>query len=110
LAPRAGQFARAAGRYTNGLNTRRRGNANPAPPARASQEKAVSRVVAFVPVRVAQLFQEVLEGVGVGRWHLDTHQNTAVVIALVAVVKQADVPLGAHGAQELDQGAGALGK
>jgi hypothetical protein len=42
--------------------------------------------------------------------HLQPDQDAAVVGALVAVVEQADVPVGLHQAQELEQRARAFGE
>jgi len=41
---------------------------------------------------------------------LQAHQNAAVICALIAVVKQADVPAGAHQVQKFEQSTRALGK
>src|SRR5690606_17829656 len=74
------------------------------------QEQLVSRVVCLVPMRVAQIAQESLELFLVRRRHLDTDQDATVVIPLITVVEQADIPVLVHAGQEFTQSTGALWK
>src|SRR3989344_1319909 len=75
-----------------------------------SQEQPVGRVQRLFHIRIAQRGQEGVERGGVLGWHLHAHEDAAIVGALVAVVKQADVPGRLHQAQKLEQRAGPLGE
>jgi hypothetical protein len=75
-----------------------------------SQKQPINRVVRFFRIRIPERLQELVKGFVVFGGHLQAHQYAAVVGALVAVVKQADVPARAHQAQELEQGAWPLGE
>src|SRR5690606_26884418 len=69
------------------------------PAARAaarSEEQLVGGVIRLVPVRIADFGQESLEQLLVRRRDLDADQDAPVVRTLVAVVEQADVPVGVH--------------
>src|SRR5690606_15225995 len=77
-------------------------------PAAGSKEEGVGRVLRLIPVWVAQAVEEGLEHLLVGRRHLNTDQNTAVIVALVTVVEETDIPFRAHGAQKRHQCTGAL--
>ncbi len=68
----------------------------------------VGRVAGFLPVRHAEFIEERLEFGALGFRHLDAHQHTAIGGAMVAVVKQADVPAIAGAGQELSQRPGTL--
>src|SRR5690606_36152522 len=81
-----------------------------ASPTAGSKEEGVGRVVRLIPIGVAEPVKEGLERLLVGGRHLDANQYAAVVVALVAVMEQADVPFGAHGTQKRHERAGALGK
>ena len=56
------------------------------------QEHPVHRVAGFFHAGVAQRFQKLVEGGVVRLWYLQPYENAAVVGALVAVVKQTDIP------------------
>src|SRR5207248_9537560 len=65
------------------------------------EEKAVRGVARLVGIGVAELAQERAELPHLALRHLDAHQHAPVVGAVVAVVKQADVPVAPQLAQEL---------
>ena len=76
----------------------------------SSQKQAINRVIRLFRIRIPQRFQELCKRFVVFGGHLQAHQNAAVVGALVAVMKQRDVPAWAHQAQEFEQCAGPLGE
>ena len=64
-------------------------------PARC-QEQAVRRMRGFVGVGIAQAVQEVLKLLPSRLWHLQPHQNPAVVCTVIAVMKQRNIPARVH--------------
>ena len=74
------------------------------------QKQLVGGVIRFIPMCVAKFFQELLELLHLRRRHLHADEYAPVIGTVVAVVEQADVPAGTHLAEEIHQGAGALGK
>src|ERR1700687_2327622 len=67
------------------------------------QEEPIDRVLAFVPMRIAERREELLE-FGVFRLgHLNADEDRAVVRALVPILEEADVPVRRHRRQELHQ-------
>src|SRR5690606_14913630 len=75
-----------------------------------AEEEAVRRVVALVPVAIAQRVEELPEGAPAVARHLHADQDTARVVAVVAVVEQRDVPVRAHLLEEAHQRPGAFRK
>lgn len=77
---------------------------------RLGKKHRVGRVIAFFPVGVAKFRQMRFEFVGFVFWNLDPGENTSVVRAMIAIVEQADIPVGANGVEKIQQRAAALGK
>ena len=69
-----------------------------------AQEYPVSGVIAFFPVCVAEFREVGLELVCFILRHVDTGQNAPIVRTVVAVVKQADVPVRTDRVQKIEQG------
>jgi len=74
-----------------------------------SLRKAGTRLVALVPVYVSSSIQKLLKGRLVLRGYLDADEHTPIVRAVVAVVKQADIPGVTHARQEVQECARASG-
>src|SRR5215212_3560637 len=62
----------------------------------SAQEQPISRIPAFVLVRIAKLFQKRFKLYLVLRRHLHADEHPAVICAVVAIMKEADVPAAAH--------------
>src|SRR5690349_23928322 len=85
-------------------HTGRAGYGNEATPtASAAEEHPISRVRRLVGVVVAEPVQENPEFGAVARWDLHADEHAAVVVAVIAVVEQADVPAAAHPVEEAHQ-------
>src|SRR3569623_2535773 len=76
----------------------------------STQKQTVYRVVRLFDVGVGEFGEKGLEAVSIGRRHLYAHQPPAIRGAVIAVVKQADVPALAHAGEKAQQRAGPLGK
>src|SRR3569623_242252 len=76
----------------------------------STQNQTVYRVVRLFDVWVGEFGDKGLEAVSIGRRHLYAHQHPTVRGAVIAVVKQADVPALAHAGEKAQQRAGPLGK
>ena len=76
---------------------------------RDARNRGVTGRRAGLDVFVAEAGQEALEGLAVGRRDLHAHQHAAEVGAVVAVVEQADVPVGAQGFRKLSRAPGRSG-
>src|SRR3569623_1457978 len=76
----------------------------------STQNQTVYRVVRLFDVWVGEFGEKGLEAVSIGRRHLYAHQHPTVRGAVIAVVKQADVPALAHAGEKAQQRAGPLGK
>src|SRR5262245_12941254 len=76
----------------------------------STQEKSVRGIVTLIAIDIPPSIQKLLKGRFVLRWHLDTNQHAPVVSAVVAVVKQADIPGVTHARQKVQEGPGAFGK
>jgi hypothetical protein len=72
------------------------------------QERAVCRIVTLIPVWIAEVIQTALELRSLRGRNLDPGQNPPVISAMVAVVKQRDVPAAGEPVEELQEGAGPL--
>ena len=69
----------------------------------SGQKQSARRIVRFVPVRVAQIFQELIELRHVAGRYLHADQYAPGIRAVVAIVEQADIPVRAHLRQEIHQ-------
>src|SRR5712691_1606562 len=76
----------------------------------SSEKQPIRRIATFVCVRITERRKEPLEFAHLPARHLHADQHPAVVASLIAVMEQADVPVGAHIREELHQRPGALGK
>ena len=72
--------------------------------ALSAEKYPVGRIVAFFPVRIAEVREMGLEFGGVAFRHVDAREDTAVVGTVIAVVKQADVPVRPDRVQKVEQG------
>src|SRR3569832_572494 len=100
-------------RHSYGRGLCRNARSRPAADAagRAStQKQTVYRVVRLFDVWVGEFGEKGLEVVSIGRRHLYAHQHPTVRGAVIAVVKQADVPALAYAGEKAQQRAGPLGK
>src|SRR5690606_8561865 len=76
-----------------------------------SEKQAIRRVVSLVPVWISQRFQEPLHiRLATFRRQLHSDQNTTIVVSLIAIMEQADVPVRIHRLQEAGQRTRPLGK
>src|SRR5260370_14528511 len=71
---------------------------------RSTKKQPVRGIAAFVHVRIAELGEKTLEFAHLVARYLHADQHPAVVAPLIAVVEQADVPVGAHARQKAHQG------
>src|SRR5574343_595490 len=72
--------------------------------SRASgQEQPVSRIVRLILVGIPQPGKEALKCRHLRRWHLETHQYTAKISAMIPIMEQADIPTCAHALEKLHQ-------
>src|SRR5262245_3921646 len=76
----------------------------------AAQEQLVGGIALFFLVRIAQRGEEALERIAVARRNFEPGQHSPEVSAVVAIVKQADVPAPAEAIEEVHQRAGPFGK
>ena len=78
-------------------------------PAGCSGEKyPVGGVIAFFPVRVAEFGEVCLEFGGVPLRDIDPGEDAAVIRTVIPIVKQADIPVGTDGIQEIQERARAF--
>src|ERR1044072_6027340 len=80
----------------------------PAPPLRKKQ--AIHGVLRLFPIRIPQRREKASELAVLAVGHLNADENRAGVRALVAIVKEAKIPVRRHRRQELQQRARPLGK
>src|SRR4029453_10136800 len=76
----------------------------------AAQEQLVGGIALFFLVRIAQRAEETLECGAVFGRDFESSQHAPEVGAVVAIVKQADVPAPAEAIEKVHQRAGAFGK
>src|SRR5450830_1582164 len=68
-----------------------------------AEEQFVQRILAFIPMAVSKIGQEGTECLHFLLWYLQADQNAADIAALIAVMEQADIPVGIHVAEKAHQ-------
>src|SRR5690606_6265774 len=76
----------------------------------SAKKPLIDRIRGLVDPAVSQRVDEFPEGGQVLVRHLNANQNASVIGALIAVVKQADVPVRMHAGEEPHERAGTFGK
>ena len=71
-------------------------------PATSHEEYTVGGVVAFFPMGVTEVCEVCFQLPGVALRHVDTREDAAVIGAVIAVMEQADIPIGADGIQKIE--------